>query len=421
MDSRTKGAWLISHTKKLMETQNVDSFEDIELAGKAGIFLSNLAASDEEIDINPTKVSAIAKVSQIKKTEIKAITDILKEQRLIDTANNGAITVLGLTTSAVLNHTADIFDRTSDDNKNYQEAALAMSDMVSEMPKTDSELKEFVADTYRLESELTDTLFQQSLEIGFLDSEKVDKEERLCFNGNLFRKENMKKTQAVLASLNTADVQKVTEFSEILNKHGCISEEAAIRRLGENLFNKLIAIGMYDRNEVSNTNEIKRFITKPSAFGKFGNSFEEDALDLAKVFVTSLYYGMNFSTRDRGRIWGLGLLLGKLIRGSEIGPATAIGQDYQLLELKGVIKLRTDPANKSKFYMKLLKKDIGELALEVLQKGNAAESSVIPTLVSGSITQYSGPEKNRKPIRKKIEVGQSTRQFNDMLRTFRTC
>lgn len=48
MDKRTEGAWLINHTKKLLDFRDTQEFEDIELAGKCGVFLSNLAASDEE-------------------------------------------------------------------------------------------------------------------------------------------------------------------------------------------------------------------------------------------------------------------------------------------------------------------------------------------------------------------------------------
>ena len=50
MEKRTEGAWLIHHTKKLFDVRDTQDFEDIELAGKCGIFLSNLAA-DENTDL----------------------------------------------------------------------------------------------------------------------------------------------------------------------------------------------------------------------------------------------------------------------------------------------------------------------------------------------------------------------------------
>ncbi len=89
---------MINHTKKLQEVKDSYDFEEIELAGKCGVFLSNLAASDEQSDLNVEKVSAIAKVSNIKRTEIETITSKLQESRLIEKANNGSISVLGVTT-----------------------------------------------------------------------------------------------------------------------------------------------------------------------------------------------------------------------------------------------------------------------------------------------------------------------------------
>ncbi len=44
----------------------------------------------------------------------------------------------------------------------------------------------------------------------------------------------------------------------------------------------------------------------------------------------------------------------KLVNGFEVGPATAIGEDYRLLELKRVIQLRD--AGNNRYFMKLLKK-----------------------------------------------------------------
>ena len=114
-------------------------------------------------------------------------------------------------------------------------------------------------------------------------------------------------------SLNSDDSRKILEMNELLSKKGCITFEKAKAILGEVLLTKLQSIGMYDFNEVSNSHETKTFVTKPSAFSKYGNPFEEDALDLAKAFVSSLYYGMNFSSSGRGRI----TMLNALMRNSE--------------------------------------------------------------------------------------------------------
>ena len=416
MDKRTEGAWLINHTKKLLDFRDTQEFEDIELAGKCGVFLSNLAASDEESILNSEKVHAIAKVSNIKNTEIETIKAILKDARLIDTSKDGSLSVLGITTSTVLTHTSDIFKNSSPSN--YQRAVLELAENVSDLPKEGSILSEYISDTFKLSNSESSDLFIQAEEIGFVDYEMLDNDSKFYFNGNLFRRENVAKTKAVLSSLKQEDTEKIVSLDELLSRKGCITIEHAKKILGESLLSKLQSIGMYDFNEVCNFKETRVFVTKPSAFSKYGNPFEEDALDLAKAFVSSLYYGMNFSSSGRGRITMLEALLNKLVRGYEVGPATAIGEDYKLLELKRVIQLRREP-NSNMYYMKLLKKDVGTLALQVLQFGDAIEQTVISgNIYSGSVTSYDGPEQKRYSNRKK-QNAQSKQSVANILRTFR--
>ena len=415
MENTTQGAWLIHHTKKLLDVRDTQDFEDIELAGKCGIFLSNLAASHEQSDLNDDKISAIAKVSNIKKTEVDTIKRKLADAHYIDISKNNAVSVLGITTSSVLSHTFDIFNSLSPSN--YQKAVIELAENVSDLPKAEPVLKEYISDTYKLSSNDTTDLFNQSEDIGFIDYERLDSESKFYFNGNLFRKENVQKTNAVLSSLKSDDTQKVILLDEELNAKGCLTLERAKNILGEQLLSKLHSIGMYDFNEVSNQKEMKTFVTKPSAFSKYGNPFEEDAMDLAKAFVSSLYYGMNFSSSGRGKITMLKALMQKLINGYEVGPATAIGEDYRLLELKRVIKIRHDGGYR--YYMRLLKNDIGELAMQVLEFGDASESAIQASIYTGSVTNYKGPEQKRSSSRKK-QNEQSKKSVAELLRTFRS-
>lgn len=373
MKSKTKGAWILHHTKKLSGV-TTNEFEDIELAGKCGTFLASLAASHEESDLTGEKVNAIAKVSNVKKTEIETIKNILKSEHLIDTGKDGSIAVLGITTSSVLDHTSTIFNNSKPNA--YQKAALEISEKISELPMPEKELREEISDKHKLSKDETDDLFAQSEEIGFVDHESADGRSKLYFNGNLFRRDSIAKTQAVLGTLKAADMNKVTEVDELLTRQGCATVEKLQFILGEELFKKLIAIGMYDQNEVSNSDERQVLITKPAAFAKYGDPFEADALDMAKAFVAALYYGMNFSNAGRGSIRSLKYLMKRLIAGQEVGPATAIGQDYSILEYKRVIQL-TRHGNSSMYYMTLLKKDIGELALQVLETGDTSEQALL--------------------------------------------
>jgi hypothetical protein len=156
---------------------------------------------------------------------------------------------------------------------------------------------------------------------------------------------------------------------------------------------------------MTNEKGIHVYVTAPSAFHKFVNPMVDDCFDMAKSLVTALTYGMQSRCASHGRITVLPALLGKLISGSEIGPATAIGEDYRVLEVNRVVKLRPDPSYPGRYYMKLLKKEVGELALHVLTRGDADAQS-LAYVPSAPISNYVGPEDNRTSLLAHLNSGQ---------------
>lgn len=64
MDAQTKGAWLVHHTHKLEQVHGVQQFDKIFPAGKAGILLSALSASDQT-SLDNERVELLAKAASI--------------------------------------------------------------------------------------------------------------------------------------------------------------------------------------------------------------------------------------------------------------------------------------------------------------------------------------------------------------------
>lgn len=144
----------------------------------------------------------------------------------------------------------------------------------------------------------------------------------------------------------------------------------------------------------------------------------DDAFDLAKAFVSSVTYGMTKSSYVRGQIQMVDALLSALVRGESVGPVAAIAEDYKLLELKGVVEVkqgtkkgRTGPM------LRLLKKEVGELALQAIRQGDVSEHS-LSSLPTAAVTTFSGPEHNREKIRR-TQTMISPKATNDMLSILR--
>lgn len=413
MKKKTKGAWLLHHTRKIQATTSQD-FDAINFSGKCGMLLSAISEDHHQAQLTQKRVNALAKANNISpKTELPAILAELQKQKLI-LQGSGGLEVLGVTGQGVLEHTATIFDEA--DHESHEEAVLEVSEMASESPITDKEASEVLSDTYKLsKSEAAKTL-QLGGNIGFFDSECISDKEKLLFNGNLFRRDDAKKVNAVLSSLKPDESNLLRELNERLQASGCLPLKTVHKVLSVDLFARLHSIGMFDVNVVGNESGKNYFVTRPAAFSKFTNSIADDALDLAKALVASLTYGMTISSYYRGHIKMVSALMNKLIAGGSVGPATAIGNDYQALEFKGVVKVT--PATGGMFMMQLLKPEVGRLALSVIQEGDITAEN-ISVLPGAKVTEYINPEANREVQRKNSTdaIKLSTRNILNEIRT----
>jgi hypothetical protein len=416
MDKKTTGAWLVYQTAKLQRVENQSSFENTFLAGKTAILLSAIS-SDSESRITTARLEALSKAAGVNtKTELPIILETLKDRDLVDVGSS-AIEVLGVTTAATLTHAADIFEDLTPTN--VERAAIDLSERASDRPEDKSRLLQVISDDFRLSAADSSALFTECEQIGFVDVERIDDTRTLYFNGNLFRREDTDKITKVLDSLTAADQTKVNEMSAILRGRACITVADAERILGKTLFTRLSSVGIYDINIVSNTQEEVAYVTRPSAFSKYGDSLVEDAFDLAKMFVSSLTYGMTRSEYSRGQIRMIEALMNTMIAGGSIGPVQAIVEDYKILEMKNVVQVYQGEKNGRRgSMMRLLKREVGVLALEVIKSADISEHS-LSSLPGAAVTRFSGPEVNRE-IRRRRQVSANPRTTNDILMALRT-
>lgn len=394
MDEKTTGAWIIHHTNKLNHFTPVGDFERLHCAGKCGLLLSALAVDDQS-QIPKKQVDVLARANGINAvTELPILLQQLAGARVIQLGAAQDVEVLGVPSTGVLTHTTNIY--TALQPTEAEQAVITLAETVSTEPLGAKRAAELLGDVHRLPAEEVQDVLKLSEEIGFTDAEAIGSD-KIYFNGNIFRRDGARKMQGVVSTLTSQDEAKIREVEQKLKTCGCLELLEVTRILGRELFDKVQSIGIYDVNTVVNSTETTMYVTRPAAFAKYGDPIVEDAMDLAKALVAALMYGIKRSSYERGQITMIDKLLRKLINGGRVGSVRAIGEDYRVLELKRVVQLEHDHGGK--YFMRLLKKEVGELARAVLTTGDASERSV-PGLFNSPMAAYVGPEQNREFTRR---------------------
>lgn len=419
MKKTTTGAWLVHHSKKLDLVQATGQFDKVELAGKAGRLLA-LISENDETTLSQEQLSELARSASISPAmELPVVISHLEQQQLLDRSVSG-VAVVGLTTTGILRNSASIFE--SLEPSAAEQASITVAESASSVPLSRAEAIAAISDTHQVASREAANLASDFAEHGFVDLKRVgetDAPQDVFYNGKVFEVDNAKKVAAILDGLTAADRAAVQTIENLLERAGCVPLKEVAKHIAKETFVRLQDIGVYEVSSISNERGKFDFVTKPSSFSKFSNSAElQDAFDDARALVSSLSYGMIYSPSSRGQIQLLERLLGKLISGQSVGPATAIGSDYKVLEVRKVLRTWRPPGD-SRYMMKLLRKEIGSMALAVLRQ-TADETGNLDTLALGPANRFVDPEKNRVASRKTLSSDGDARRAARLLEHIRT-
>ena len=146
MDAKSKGAWLVHHMNKLRQVTNAGEFDNINTAGKMGVLMSGLSAT-EDSSLPTARVNAIAKASNINALELRALLEQLAHRKLIILGAAG-VDVLGLTSANVLAHTASAFDESAPTPS--ERAVVDLAEKASVSPMDTKFAAEYVGDTFQI-------------------------------------------------------------------------------------------------------------------------------------------------------------------------------------------------------------------------------------------------------------------------------
>ena len=405
MNKTTKGAWLLAQSKSLDMLTGVGAarLENISYAGRIGR-LYNLLRRNVADDISPTiDADTLKRICQLNNIDLpirEMGIQVLKRAGRIDDAGSGAVSVLGATSKAVLEVTTDIFSEKSPTMD--EEAVLELSDEVAKKPIERELAVEFIGDLYKIHRNNASSLIDLCRSTAIIDEENSGSSS-ILFNSNTFRDGKYAwKAHRVLEGLSSADKERLSEVREKLQSGGALLDTEVERILGRDLYRRLVSVGLFDRMEVSNPTEAVGYITSPDDFQKYGRPFEDDPIDDAKALLASLTYGQTRSGHARGRIELPIKLLQALVDGREVGSGgvRAIGEDYSELEKRQVV--RVTRRSRGRYTFRLLKKDVGELALTIIRGGIVAEEALL--LDRDKATSFRGPHDVRNEVRKKNNV-----------------
>jgi hypothetical protein len=118
-----------------------------------------------------------------------------------------------------------------------------------------------------------------------------------------------------------------------------------------------------------------------------------EALHQRKLFVAHILFGKEQATPGRGVIDNPAVLVQKLIRNHQVGPATNIGTDYHLLEAAGIVSVRPSGYG-DRAYLQLVKPEIAEAGLEWLRRIEDATGTDTIKLRQ-TPAEFSSPEQER--------------------------
>ena len=405
MELKTKGAWLLSQSKILdaVAGSGAARLENISYAGRIGR-LYNLLRRNVETDLSPTvdkeTITQACRLNGIDRLTREAGLKVLKDAGRIDVSKTGGISVLGATSRAVLEVTAEIF--TDLDPTIEEEAVLDLSEKVAEKPLVRDDAIEYLGDLHGISMPGTRSLINLCKGTAIID-EEANRDRVILFNSNTSRDgQYASKALRILEGLTADQANRLSEVQDKLSSNGALFDVDVQNMLGPILYRRLISVGFFDRMEISNNTESVGYVTSPNDFQKYGRPFEDDPIDDAKALIASLTYGQTRSDYHRGHITMPVALLRALIAGREIGKngVRAIGEDYKELEARQVVQVI--PKGHQRYTMRLLKKDVGELALTIVRGGTAAQEAV---LMDGSAaTSFKGPHIARTEIRAKNTV-----------------
>ena len=128
-----------------------------------------------------------------------------------------------------------------------------------------------------------------------------------------------------------------------------------------------VGVGLLDKTQIlAGDGTAREFLTTPHIYGELAATHGKDVCDRIRLFLDSIRHGEHYGRWYTGQITDPAKLLTKLVDAGEIGPCTAIGHDYQLVEKAGVVNVKPSSRKSGQFTMQLVQEDTVRLVRDIV-------------------------------------------------------
>lgn len=415
-----RGAWLINLAKHLIGFPTnhpaLLAVDNIQFSGRAGALLVALSSDTEAEVLSSRRVNAIARNCGIGGRELTVYLDALKVQGCVDFDNNrDNLEVLAFTRHRVLETTSTIFLGAL--STGLEKWLPELLEYCLPRPRTESELIAFLAGKIS-DSETSDMLRTIS-DLNLLGIAKPEGSigETIYFNGYQFG-DKAKVFGKAFGSLPKDQKEQLDQLLEQVAKQPAIPVDSV--SVPAKIIEFALGFGLVEESEVSSPAGTARFLTlprfAPTSIAGNVSVLEDDVFHHAKQLLSAFKFGELKSTFGRGQITQPLVLVKRLLDTGQVGPCTAIGQDYGLLEADGVLQtIKAENLPGDQRYMKLRRKEPAELVRRVLESNTerfVAEQGLAKDL--SLPTKYTGPEAHRASNLGKISSATIRRFMEDV-------
>lgn len=410
MDNKTKGYWSIATQKHLKgfttDSIGLDEYDDIDLAGKAGRFISSIRGSGQITSIK--KIEKIGNTVGIKPKELHRI--ILPQ---IETSTNGQVELIrngtgditGLaeyvfTNDEVISLAGDVFESLNPTSIEY--ATLETLDQTKRVPYLMSEIYNILTKSGFKDKEIEVSLSLQTQFKLIQKLDKINKGDPIISNEYIWGA-NHEKIAYALGRISTNDRQSIKQMIEEVQSFQGISTDD-IKKMQDQLYQLAIRSGMLNPVRIASSRGLnKDFVFSSNILQPLTPN--DDIMDDVKVLLASVRFGQKYT--EHSTIHDPAKFLRSLLNNNTVGPHSANLTDYILLEKKGIVTVVEETKTKFGYYgpytrsgpcLKLIKKDVAKKALEIIENADYAYSDDDDTAAIdclGDTGNYINPEEIR--------------------------